>query len=131
MLLIIKKMVKLYKDEVSLSTRISESNRVLSKYIDRIPVIIDCDRELDTIVKKRKFLVPREVSASYLITLIRSKGNLDSKKAIFIFCDNKLIQGQTMIGEIYDKYMENLINSKKFDGDKFLYFYISCENTFG
>ena len=124
-------MVKLYKDEVSLSTRISESNRVLSKYIDKLPVIIDCDKELDTVVKKRKFLVPKDISASYLISLIRSKGNLDSKKAIFIFCDDRLIQGQTMVGEIYDRYMENLINTNKFDGDKFLYFYISCENAFG
>ena len=124
-------MVKLYKDEVSLSTRISESDRILSKYIDKVPVIIDCDRELDAFVKKRKFLVPKDVSASYLISIIRSKGNFDSKKAIFIFCGNQLIQGQTMVGEIYDRYMENLINTNKFDGDKYLYFYISCENAFG
>lgn len=131
MLLIIKKMVKLYKDQVALSTRISESDRILCKYPDKIPVIIDCDRELDAIIIKRKFLVPRDVSSSYLISLIRSKTKIDSKKAIFIFCDNTLIQGQTMIGEIYNKYMENLKSSKDFDGDKFLYFYISCENTFG
>ncbi len=124
-------MVKLYKDEVSLSTRISESNRVLSKYTDKVPVIIDCDRELDTIVKKRKFLVPKDVSASYLISLIRSKVNLSSKKAIFIFCNSELIQGQTMFGDIYNKYMDNLMNSKKFDGDRFLYLYLAYENTFG
>ncbi len=124
-------MVKLYKDEVSLSTRISESNRVLSKYIDKVPVIIDCDRELDAIVKKRKFLAPRDVSASYLITLIRSKVKIDSKKAIFIFCNNQLIQGHTLIGEIYDKYIEDLMFTNTFDGDRFLYLYISCENTFG
>jgi hypothetical protein len=124
-------MVKLYKDQVALSTRISESDRILSKYIDKIPVIIDCDKELDAIIIKRKFLVPRDVSASYLITLIRSKTKIDSKKAIFIFCNNTLIQGQTMIGEIYDNYIKNLKASKNFDGDKFLYLYISCENTFG
>ena len=124
-------MVKLYKDQVALSTRIIESDRILCKYPDKIPVIIDCDRELDAIIIKRKFLVPRDVSSSYLISLIRSKTKIDSKKAIFIFCDNTLIQGQTMIGEIYNKYMENLKSSKDFDGDKFLYFYISCENTFG
>ena len=124
-------MVKLYKDEVSLSTRISESDRILSKYIDKVPVIIDCNRELGTFIKKRKFLVPKDVSVSYLISIIRSKGNLDSKKAIFIFCDNQLIQGQTIIGEIYDRYINNLVNSKKFDGDKFLYLFISYENAFG
>ena len=124
-------MVKNYKDIVSLSTRVCESNRVLSKYIDKIPIIIDCDSELDTVVIKRKFLVPRDVSASYLISLIRSKISLDSKKAIFIFCDNKLIQGQALVGELYDNYIQNLIYSQKFDGDKFLYFYLSCENTFG
>jgi GABA(A) receptor-associated protein len=124
-------MVKLYKDEVSLSTRISESNRILAKYIDKIPVIIDCDKELDAVVKKRKFLVPRDVSASYLISLIRSKLNLNSKKAIFIFCNNTLIHGQTIIGEIYDKYIEDLMFTQTFEGDRFLYFYLSCENTFG
>jgi len=124
-------MVKLYKDEVSLSTRINESNRVLSKYADKVPIIIDCDRELDIIVKKRKFLVPRDVSASYLISLIRNKVNLDSKKAIFIFCNNQIIQGQKMVGELYQTYMNDLIVSKKFNGDRFLYFYLSCENTFG
>ena len=124
-------MVKLYKEEVSLSTRIGESNRVLSKYIDKVPVIIECDRELDSIIKKRKFLVPKDVSVSYLISIVRSKGNLDSKKAVFIFCDNQLVQGQSMIGEIYDRYINNIINSKNFDGDKFLYLHLSCENAFG
>ena len=124
-------MVKRYKDQVSLSTRASESDRILCKYPDRIPVIIDCDRELDAVIIKRKFLVPRDVSASYLVSLIRSKTKIDSKKAIFIFCNNTLIQGQSMIGEIYNNYIDDLSVSKKFDGDKFLYFYISCENTFG
>jgi hypothetical protein len=124
-------MVKLYKNEVSLSDRINDSNRILSKYVDKIPVIIDCSKELDTIVKKRKFLVPIDVSVSHLISIIRQKFKLNSSQAIFIFCNNQIINGQTIIGEVYRTYINDLTLSKKFDGDRFLYFYLSCENTFG
>ena len=61
-------MTKSYKEEFSLDQRSSESNRILAKYPDRVPIIIECkNKELNGLIHKKKFLVPSEISVSYLI----------------------------------------------------------------
>ena len=51
-------MVKSYKERFSLDQRISESERILSKYPNYIPMIVEIDSKFGEI-KKNKFLVPR------------------------------------------------------------------------
>jgi len=107
-----------------LSYRIAESERISSKHPGYIPVIILNDKLK---IKKKKFLVPKDVSASYLLIAIRKHIELDSSQAIFMFCDNVLISGNHMMYDIYNRH----VISKKNNGDLFLYITISCENTFG
>jgi len=121
-----------YKNEVDLDTRISEFYRIKSKYTDRIPIIIDYNKDLISFNLKRKFLVPYEVTASYLLSILRMKCKIDSTKAIFMFCNNKLISSGSMITEIYENYQNEMLKDEEFRrGDKFLYIRISSENTFG
>jgi len=121
-----------YKNEVDLDTRISEFYRIKSKYTDRIPIIIDYNKDLISFNLKRKFLVTYEVTASYLLSILRMKCKIDSTKAIFMFCNNKLISSGSMMTEIYENYQNEMLKDEEFRrGDKFLYIRISSENTFG
>jgi hypothetical protein len=120
-----------YLNSVPLSERISESNRILSKFPNSIPVIIESkDEELLKKLKKNKYLVPSNVSASYLLSAVRKHLQLDSSKSIFMYCGSNIICGSEMIDSLYEDYK----NKKKLhdtNSEKFFYVYISCENTFG
>ena len=113
--------------EFTLPERISESNRILTKYPDRIPVIIDCiDKDLDKLLKKKKFLVPMDISISYLIQIIRNKVQLDSSKALYMYHLGVLLQANIIIGELYHKHVDATTS-----GDKFFYVSVAYESTFG
>ena len=115
----------LYKNSVSLSKRKTDSSRVLVKYPEYIPVIVDRCNELSKILIKQKYLVPKDVVCSHLLTIIRnsSKDKLISNKAIFIFCNNMLIMPHDNMEYLYQKYKDN--------EDNYLYLYLAYENTFG
>ena len=115
----------LYKNSVSLLKRKADAERVLLKYPDYIPVIIDRPEEISKLFAKQKFLVPKNVNCAHLLTTIRklSNGKLNSSHAIFIFCNNILIMPHDSFDYLYDKYKDK--------EDKYLYLYISYENTFG
>lgn len=119
-------MTKSYKEKFSLEHRIEESNRILSKHPFHIPVIVDIDNKIGTI-KKNKFLVPSDVSASHLMISIRSQLQCSSNQALFMFYENIMICPTMMIGDIYRKY----INKKSDKSDKFFYITVHGENTFG
>ena len=119
-----------YKNSKTLKERIIESNKIFAKYPFSIPVILETnDLLIKNNIKKYKFLVPENVSASHLICTIRRQFELSSNKAIFLFCDNILISGTIIMSELYEKYKDKNKNSKDFDN--FLYITISTENTFG
>lgn len=117
-------------NENDLSKRISESNRIISKFPDRIPVIVlTKNQSIKKMLKKNKFLVPYELSVSYLLANIRSQIKLDPSKALFLFCDNNLLSGSQFLNEIYKNYMYKHGNGPS--KDNFLYVSIEEENTFG
>jgi len=119
-------MTNSYKEQFSLEQRIEESNRILSKHPYHIPVIVDVDKKVGTI-KKNKFLVPSDVSASHLMVAIRSQINCNSSQALFMFNENRMICPTMMMGDIYHKY----INKQSNKSDKFFYTTVHGENTFG
>jgi len=109
---------------------ISESNRILAKFPDRIPVIIlTKNSKLEKMLKKNKFLVPYNLSVSYLLVTIRKQIKLDSSSALFMFCDNILLSGTQILNEIYTEYKYK--NNIRPCDDNFLYITIEEENTFG
>jgi len=120
-----------YLNSTSIEERISESNRILAKFPNSIPVIIESkSEEVYKKLKKNKYLVPRNVSASYLLAAVRKHLEIDSSKAIFMYCGDNIICGTEIIDELYKDY---IIKKKLFGNntEKFFYVYISVENTFG
>ena len=119
------------RKNIDLSTRISESNRILSKNPDKIPVIIEClDNELNKQLKKNKFLVPYDVSSSHLLIAVRKNLKINPYEALFLFNDSVLISGTELMGTIYENYkIRNNINDN--NNDLFMYITLTKETTFG
>lgn len=103
--------------------RIKESNKILLKYPNRIPIIVEKykDCKLNDI-KKKKYLVPKNMEFKQFIYVIRRSIELESSQSLFITVNNKLVTGSKQMGEIYEE-------DKNKDG--FLYVIYTSENTFG
>ena len=100
------------------------SEALAFKYPDRVPVIIKkniTNKILQDIDKK--YLIPKNLTISYVMYIIRKKINMDEKQALFLFVNNTLVPLNTTVGELY--------NTHKSTDDSFLYIYYTTENTFG
>ena len=112
-----------YKKSKSENERITESSKILEKYPDRVPIIVE--KGLKSKIKdidKNKFLVPGDMSFGQFMYVIRKRIKLDSTEALFVFVNNILCNNALNINEIYNKYK---------DKDGFLYITYTSENTFG
>ena len=104
-------------------TRQTESNRVITKYPDRIPIICEKSKKSDLVeIDKHKYLVPCDLTCSQFIYVIRKRLQLPSEKAIFIMINGTIPQSTCNIIELYEKYK---------DDDGFLYINYTSENVFG
>ena len=142
--------MKSYKKMKTKEERATESTRILAKHPDFIPVVIESNDKRISSMKKRKFLAPSYVSASYLSVTVHKHLPPEvqsASTAIFMFYmvrekrnnifgkeveveNSVLISGSQMISDIYRDYIErNKLAGP--DDDKFLYITIQCENTFG
>lgn len=112
-----------FQREYSLERRKSESERVLQKYTDRIPVIVEKAKgSMITDIDNRKFLVPKDLTIGQFIWVIRKRIRLAPEQAIFIFVDNTLPPQTETIAHVYEKHV---------DPDGFLYVIYSGESVFG
>ena len=112
-----------YRFDKCLVDRINESFRVREEYPDRIPVI--CQRSNHSklsILGKRKYLVPKDLSATQFLFIIRRRLNLPTEKGLFLFIGNVMASSSNTIQELYDLYKNE---------DGFLYMTYNEENVFG
>ena len=117
--------LKPFKNQHTFEERLAESNRVINKYPDRIPIV--CQRSQNAArdcpyIDKIKYLVPRDLTMGQFLYVIRKRMSLPSEKALFVFVNNSIPPTTQMVGDIYNRYK---------DIDGFLYLYYSYENTFG
>lgn len=113
-----------FKSQHSFEDRIEESTRIIAKYPDRRPIICEKlknQRDLPDIDKK-KYLVPFDLTIGQFIYVIRKRIQIRPEEGIFLFINNQIVTGSSIIGYIYE-------NSK--DPDGFLYIQYAKENTFG
>lgn len=118
-----------YKDTHDVEQRISESNRILAKHPNLIPIIVSADDKIGPL-KKNKFLCPADISFSQFLCSVRKQITLDSSQAIFAFCNGKIISSTSSMRSIYQEYMDSNNNGRE-RYDKFLYLTLELESTFG
>ena len=71
--------------------RRAQGMTILTKYPDRIPVIVEKSRSADKSVPdvdKKKFLVTRDMTLGQFVFVIRKRLVLSPEKAIFVFINN-------------------------------------------
>lgn len=115
----------MFKSLYRYEERLLEATRVLRKYPDRVPIIVeknvsapkDCPN-----INKIKYLVDRDLIFGQFLYIIRKRLNLPPEKCIFLFIGNTIPPSTFCIGDIYDLYSSS---------DKFLYITYTFENVFG
>lgn len=113
-----------FKERFPFKTRLDEALRIMKKYPDRIPIIVERSRSDTTteLINKNKYLAPSSLTVGQFVYVIRKRLVLPPEKAIFLFINNILPPTASLLGTIYDELK---------DKDHFLYITYSGENTFG
>ena len=114
-----------FKQQHSFENRYMESQRLLLKYPDRIPIIFGPLNNNDIAnppINKNKYLAPVDLSIGQFHHVIRKRMKLPPEKTIFLFINNNIYNSAHLLSQIYD--LEK-------DEDGFLYIIYAFENTFG
>ena len=113
-----------YRKNVTFDERKLKASIILKQHPDRIPVVVECSEELQSIhpLKKNKFIVPFELTLAQFLFVIRKHMKLDPEYAIFVFINNKLHPVTSLVGTIY---------AQEKDEDGFMYMDVFQESTFG
>ena len=111
-----------FKNLYSADERIGESSRILLKYPDRVPIILEKSGKEVPDIDKKKYLVPADLTVGQFCYVVRKRLKVNSEKAIFLFVNGKIPPTASLISIIY---------SENKDNDGFLYIKYAGENTFG
>lgn len=91
-----------------------------ARYPDRIPVVFIPEKHMN--LTKQKFLVPRDLPFSHLITTVRKYIDCKSHEAIYCMVKKVLPPNTESIGSIYNTHCMQ---------DGIMYVHIKKESTFG
>lgn len=117
--------------ERSFDQRRAISERIMSRYPDRIPAIVDrppdslltpYGRRTIPVIDKNKYLIPRDLTAGAFLREIRKHMIIKPEQAIFLFVNETLLPNAERMNSIYNRHR---------DPDGFLYITYATENTFG
>ena len=113
-----------YKKQYTFDYRCEESARILRKYDDRVPIIVNKNHNSGLPpLEKCKFRVPKDLTCGQFIHVIRKRVKLTPDQALFLFFGkNYLAPSSTSLAQVYDQYH---------DKDGFLYATVQEESTFG
>ena len=103
-----------------LEERVIVSSKIILKYPDRIPIIVDAKKNIN--LNKNKYIVPHDLTVGQFMFVLKKRISLEADKSVFLLCNNLLIPNTELIKNLY-------YNRKDIDG--FLYLIIVVENTFG
>ena len=111
-----------YKNRHTFMERKNESDRILAKYPNRVPIVVERYNHSVPDIDRKKYLVPDDLSMANFLYVIRKRLKLTSEKSLFLFVNNKIVNMSQLVSEIYYKYG---------DEDGFLYIKYCEESTFG
>ena len=87
----------------SFDKRVQESTNIKEKYTDRIPIIVEKHHTCNLPeIDKCKYLVPKDMTMSQFIFVIRKRIKLNSNQALFITINHSLVAANQSIGDIYE-----------------------------
>jgi GABA(A) receptor-associated protein len=118
----------MYKNKFPLEKRKQDAIRVLERYPDRIPVVVECEntrhsKALLHNLDKQKYLVPKDLTVAQFLYILRRRCKIDSKTGLFIFFNKHLEPAGKFMGDVYLNHHD--------DDDRFLYATLGGESTFG
>lgn len=112
-----------FKKKFPFAKRLDEATRIMIKYPDRVPIIVENSKTSNLCpIDKNKFLVPRDLTMSQFMYVIRKRISLTQDQGIFLLINNKIMMGSMSMQEIYNQEKEK---------DGFLYIILSGESVFG
>ena len=115
-----------FKLDLSLQQRIAESQRIKTKYSDRLPVIVEKSSAASATLPdldRNKYLVPGELNVGQFMYVIRKRLEMPSNEALYLLTSKgSMPSSSTLMSEIYAQLK---------DPDGFLYMTYSGENVFG
>ncbi|XP_071444607.1 microtubule-associated protein 1 light chain 3 alpha-like [Hetaerina americana] len=114
-----------YKTRKSFATRKEEVKAIRKKFPTKVPVIVEkYDKEKALpLLDKTKFLVPKEITMSQFVSIIRNRSELKSHQAFYLLINNKSITSMSKtVAQIYNEYKEE---------DGFLYITYASQEAFG
>jgi hypothetical protein len=88
-----------------------------ARYPEYIPAIVLVDKDIEPFIKKKKYLIPKDVSWGSAIISIRKNIVMKSSDALIFIIDNKILSPNIMMRELQRK--------------DFLYIKVCKESTFG
>ncbi len=103
-----------------------EALRVLNKYPDRIPIVVNRSynaSENTPYIDCQKFLVPEDLTIGQFMYVIRKRIKLAPHQAMFLFINETIPPIGSLISTVYEE--------NKDEETLFLYVTYSLENTFG
>jgi len=114
-----------FKKKFSLEKRKDESSKIISKYADRVPIIIEKSRTAQSTkydIKKHKYLVPSNFTMGEFMHTVRKRLLLAPELAIFVYINGSICSAGSVLSQLYKEHK---------DPDGFLYLVYSEETTFG
>ena len=114
-----------YKRNNSLERRKSQCNKILQNHPDKIPVILERDKNCQINKPiKTKYILSKEVTMAEFVKIIREKLELKSERALFF-----LVNGKHSVTMTED--LEQIYSNHKDKDDGFLYMTYSEEIVYG
>lgn len=104
--------------------RKEQSTRILIKFPERVPVILEKYHGSTNApnIDKNKYLVPKDTTLGEFAFVIRRRIRLNEREALFLYCKNNIPPTSELMSVLYEKHK---------DEDGFLYLCYATENTFG
>jgi len=88
-----------------------------ARYPEYIPAIVLADKDIEPFIKKKKYLIPRDINFGSAMISIRKNIVMKSSDAVIYMVENRIISPNIMMRELARK--------------DFLYIKVCRESTFG
>lgn len=112
-----------FKKKYSLEKRKQESKKILTKYPEKIPVIVEKSKKCSlNDIDKNKYLVPEDLTMGQFLYVIRKRITLSPEESLYCFVNETLPATSSSMSHIYNDHK---------DEDGFLYITYCSENVFG